>query len=185
MDWLKRVSDLPLSTLIWMLPLALTLHELEEWNIMPWYQNNFVNPPQTPDHAAHTGLIFISLLGFVVTLVATRFKNPKIVGGIALTFFVPVVFANAMQHIYWLLLFDTYAPGVISALVLVIPAVIFITWKAYSNEILRYGFFVPVYTLAALSLYATIQAGDSVTPAFLKLHQFSEYLALNLGVGPY
>lgn len=184
MDWLKTLRDLPFTTLIWLLPISLTLHELEEWNIMPWYQANFANPPQTPDHAAHTGLLFISALGFFVTLLASGFRNTKITAGLTLTFFIAIVFGNAMQHVYWLIAFDTYAPGVISAILLVMPVVVFITWQSISRNILPVAFVIPIYGFAVLSLFATVRAGDHVTEGFLKLHLFSEFLASSLGIGP-
>lgn len=40
----NQILDLQYKKIVWMLPIAFMLHELEEWNIHLWY-TNFENPP--------------------------------------------------------------------------------------------------------------------------------------------
>ncbi len=41
-------------TAIWLLPVALLLHEAEEWNILRWEQRNFVNLPAKTNVSVRT-----------------------------------------------------------------------------------------------------------------------------------
>jgi len=45
-------------TAIWLLPIALALHEAEEWNILGWEQRNFVNLPAKTNASVRTFLVF-------------------------------------------------------------------------------------------------------------------------------
>jgi len=184
MEWFRRISKVPYSKLVWLMPISFTLHELEEWNIMPWYRDNFANPPPTPDYAAQTWLIFISVIGFIITGLACCFKNKNVTATITLTFFIALAFGNSLQHIYWLFSFNTYAPGVVAAVLINIPVIVFMSWHAILNRLILVAYVGILYFVAFAGLVVVIRADNVVTETFLRMHSFSEYLAAALGIGP-
>jgi hypothetical protein len=95
-----RVAAIPFRRLVWLLPLTFAVHEAEEWNIIPWYQAQFTNPPNTSDIAVYTWLVGISIVGFLWTTVACLLRTPTATARMALPFFVVLVFSNALQHAY-------------------------------------------------------------------------------------
>jgi hypothetical protein len=67
----------PFRRLVWLAPIALALHEAEEWNILRWYQEFWNNVGRLSNTTIRTWLVFNRLLGFAVTGVATRFRSPR------------------------------------------------------------------------------------------------------------
>jgi hypothetical protein len=63
---------------LWVFIVAFALHEAEEWNIMRWYQRNYVDLPPTTDRAARTWIVFISMVGLVWCTAAALPGNPTI-----------------------------------------------------------------------------------------------------------
>jgi len=125
----SKVNRLSFRIVIWILPIAWAFHEMEEWNIISWYQRHFVNPPEMTFLSVLTLLACSSLVGFLWTFIASLFRNSKITAGVLLLFFILVAFMNAIQHISWTVMFFAYSPGVLSSVFLVIPLVIYVTWR--------------------------------------------------------
>ncbi len=68
---------LPFTTLIWLIPVAIALHEFEKWNIIHWYHRNFVDLPNKASTTTRTFLVFMTVLGFVWTVLALIPNDPK------------------------------------------------------------------------------------------------------------
>jgi len=168
------------TTLIWWLPIAIALHELEEWNIIGWYDRNFIDLPYKTKTSTRVFLVFMSLLGFVWTALAL-IPNDRRISAIIIYILAVVVFLNAIQHIYWQIYFREYAPGVITAVLLIIPIVIAFTWQS-----LQYGYLSIWYViiLGALGitpgLKQTIRAGNRMTAMFVLINRFGVWLARTL-----
>ena len=173
----ERIAALPFRQLMWLLPATFTLHELEEWNIMPWYREHFVNPPNTSDLGVHTWLIGISLVGFLLTALAALLRTPRATALLLLPFFIVLVFGNALQHVYWQFAFGTYAPGALAAAFLNVPAIVLLSWHAARNRLVGWLYLSVFYFISVLSLISVVRAGRTVTPPFLAVHAFSEWLA--------
>jgi hypothetical protein len=168
---------LPFRRLVWLLPATLTVHELEEWNIMDWYRAQFVNPPATSEFAAHTLLVGISLLGAMWTALGCCFRTPGATAYFVLPFFVPFVFANNLQHIYWQLAFGAYAPGVLASAFLNGPAIVFASWHAQRNRLVGRPYLATLYVFTLLPVAQAVQGGRSVSPAMLRVHEFGVWFA--------
>lgn len=152
-------------TAIWLLPIALAFHELEEWNILGWEQRNFLNVPAKTNTSVRTFLVFFTLLGFLWAALAALPNNPTIAAFVILPFAAGALL-NALQHLFYTLYFKQYSPGVITAVVLYLPIVGYLTARAIKENL------VPVIYVAALGiltipgLIQTIKAGNTFTPAF-------------------
>ncbi len=181
---LDTVKNAPFSVLVWFLPFALMLHELEEWNIMAWYQEQFHNPPSTFDYVAQTFLVSISIFGFVFTGFVRLFDSQRMLALITLAVFSPILLGNAMQHIYWSFAFKAYAPGVISSVLLSIPTFLFLSWHAVTSRLTPLFYLCLLYLFSFYILYSTILSGRTVLGGLESIHRFSAWLAQTLGIGP-
>ena len=64
---LRLLADQPFRRLVWLAPVALAIHESEEWNILRWYHEHWNNVGDLSNRIVRTWLVFYSVLGLVVT----------------------------------------------------------------------------------------------------------------------
>lgn len=159
------LNHMSFLTAIWLLPLALALHEAEEWNILGWEQRNFVNLPAKTQTSVRTFLVFFTLFGFLWTALAALPHNPKIAAFVFLPF-AAGAFLNALQHLFYTMYFRQYAPGVITAVVLYLPIVGYLTARALEENLVSAVYVVALAILTILGLIQTVKAGNTVTLAF-------------------
>jgi len=176
----ERVAAVPFRRLVWLLPVAFTLHELEEWNILLWYRTQFVNPPSTSDRGVHVGLLAISLLGVLWTAGACLLPTPRATALVALPFFVVFVLGNALQHVYWQLAFGAYAPGVVTSALLIIPSVVLLSWHAVRSRLVAPAYLAVLYASSVAVVFYAVRAGRTVPSGLLAVHAFIEALARHL-----
>ena len=157
---------------LWAFVVAFALHEAEEWNIIRWYQRNYVDLPPTTDKAARTWIVFISMMGLVWCTVATLPGNPTIAAFVLLPA-IALALQNALQHVYWLFYFKQYAPGIISSVVFLIPLGVYLNIQAVSHN------YVPIWYAGILALliipglFQTVKAKNRMTPQIRSVHNFS------------
>jgi hypothetical protein len=174
---ISKMNRLPFRKVIWILPIFWAFHEAEEWNIISWYQRHFVNPPEMTPWSVLTLLVCSALASFIWTFIASLFRNLKVTAGILLFFFIPMAFMNAIQHILWAIMFHSYSPGVLSSVILIIPAVIYITWRVLEEGLLPKWYIIILYLWAVPRVIETIIYGNEVMPMLEKLHYFGNWLA--------
>jgi hypothetical protein len=165
------------SILIWLLPAFLFTHEMEEWNILSWYERNYINLPRKTNTSIRTFLIFISLFGFAWIFLATRFTSQR-TSAMLISLFAAVILMNAIQHIYWTFLYRQYAPGVITSVVLLIPVILAIYFRFVAEEILSWGILILVnLPILAIGLSQTFRAKNELTAMFNIITRFGVWLA--------
>ena len=122
----RRITDegarVALVRSLWVVAAAMTVHELEEWNLAPWFSRNFANHTSISDEAIWFGLAFVIVVFNSWIFLATRLRSSVSISVAALVPVVLVAVGNSVQHITWTLIFGEYAPGVASAVFLVLPA---------------------------------------------------------------
>jgi hypothetical protein len=129
------------------------------------------------DLAARALLVGASLFGFLWTGVGCLLRTPRATALFVLPFFSIVVFGNALQHVYWQTAFGTYAPGILAAALLNIPAILLVSWHALRSHLIGWPFIGVIYLLSILLPISAIQAGHTVTPAVHAVHKLSVWLA--------
>lgn len=177
MTALDRLASIPFRRLVWCLPASFALHEAEEWNIMSWYQAQFINPPTTNPVAVYTWLVGISLVGFLWTGAACLLPTASATARFALPFFVVLVFGNALQHLYWQVAFGVYAPGFLASAVLNIPLTLLVSWHALRNRLVGHFYVLVLYLLCVPAVTSVVAAGRTVSPVVQRIHVFSTWLA--------
>jgi len=156
---------------LWLFVVVFVLHEVEEWNIMRWYQRNFVDLPPTTDKAARTWIVLISAIGLVWCIIATLPGNPTIAAFVLLPAVV-LALQNAFQHVYWLFYFKQYAPGIVTSVIFLIPLGVYLIVRASQN-------YVPIWYVGILllliipGLLQTVKAKSRMTPQIRGIHNLS------------
>jgi len=168
-------------TAVWLLPLALAVHEAEEWNILSWEQRNFVNLPAKTNVSIRTFLVFFTLFGFLWTTLAALPNNPTIAAFVLLPF-AAGAFLHALQHIFYTIYFKQYAPGVVTSVVLYLPIVGYLTARAIEENLIPVVDVVVLVILTSLGLIQTIKAGNTVTPLFRSISDFGMALSKRLHI---
>jgi hypothetical protein len=166
-------TQLDFLTLIWFFPVALALHELEEWNIINWYHNNFVDLPDKTQISTRFFLVFVSLLGFVWTGIAVLCGDATIAAYILFSL-VAIVFLNCLQHIYWQFLFKAYAPGILSTVFLLLPVIGILVYRALAENLIPIWYVLLLFIVIVPGFVDTLRAGNTLTPQFLRIHRFSK-----------
>jgi hypothetical protein len=167
---------MPFLAAVWLLPAAVALHEAEEWNILAWEQRHFVNVPSKTQASTRTFLVFFSLMGFLLTGVAVLPGSPRLAAWIVLAFAAGASL-NALQHIFYLVFFKEYAPGVITAVLLILPVSGYLMVRAIEENLIPIGYVAALSALVVLGLIQTIRAGNTFIPFFKAVSQFGLLLA--------
>jgi hypothetical protein len=77
-------------------------------------------------------------------------------------------------------MFFSYSPGVLSSVILVIPSVIYVTWRVLKERLLPKWYIIILYLLLVPRIIETIKYGNEVMPMFDRLYRFANWLARQL-----
>jgi Protein of unknown function with HXXEE motif len=162
------LSDLPFRQVVWLLPIAISIHEIEELasNVDAWTRRYFIDPGffgQIDWEVLSIGLGFVITQVWLVTVIARIPRNPRLVAFLVLPLFVILGLANALEHIFWLFYFRAYSPGIISAVCLIIPAVVFVVFKAVRERLVPWWCVAILVVPMLRNVYETVRAGNHLT----------------------
>src|SRR5262245_8000498 len=152
---------------IWLAPLAWTLHEAEEWNIHEFERTHFVDPGyfELVDRPVlWLGLAQVVIQGIVWTALTAWPRNPRFAAFLTLPWFVYIPFGNVPAHVNWALRFGGYTPGLLSALLLVGPVVLALTVKAVREKLIPWWYASLLYVAPIPALVSTIASGNHIAP---------------------
>jgi hypothetical protein len=126
------IAQINFLSLLWIFVITFALHELEEWNILRWYQRNYVDLPPSSHKAVRTWIVFVILVGIIWCAVATIPGDPVFAAYVFLPA-IAVAMQNALQHIFWLFHFKQYAPGIITSVFCLIPLGIYVAVRVIGD----------------------------------------------------
>jgi Protein of unknown function with HXXEE motif len=163
---------IPIRHVLWLLGVSFALHEAEEWNLVTWEHVHFTPPPQFDDLAARTLLVLFAFLGLSFTALSVRFLSQRGALIVLLPLFVTVVLGNALTHIFWLFYFRSYAPGVVSAGLLLVPLTFYLLRRVVQECLVPRAYVWALLGLAALQPLGAAVAGASLSESQLALQRF-------------
>jgi len=177
---LTAPESLKFLTALWLFLLAFVLHELEEWHITEFERRNFVEvPPTATGRSARMWIAFICAVGIIWCMASTLPGIPSVAAWIFLPGIVAAL-TNALQHVYWTWYFKQYAPGVVTAVVLLIPiGGTVAAWAVHHR-------YVPVWYVAILAglgvwvLIHTVRDGNRMSPIIRAVYNFGFRLSERL-----
>ena len=153
---LAGLEALNFSTTLWLFVAAFVLHEVEEWNITAFERRNFVDLPVTFTEAnGRAWLIFVCVIAVTWCAVATLPGNPKLAAFVVLPA-VALAMANALQHVFWTIYFRQYAPGVVTAVLLLLPLGVLAFIIATHRQL------VPLWYVLGLAMPVAMVVGHTV-----------------------
>lgn len=171
-DLIGFINSVDLKNIFWLVPIVLLLHELEEWNILKWYEDNYVDTPASTNLSIRTWLIVFSLCGFLWTTISYFIPNQSL-SALVMFVLVAVTVQNGLQHIYWLLYFKRYAPGVVFSGLFGIPLAMYFTYRTLAAELFPV-WLIFLATIAMLpGLIETVRVGNKMTKSIGNVHEFS------------
>ncbi len=178
-EMLAALQGLDFLTALALFPIAVTIHELEEWNIVRWYEQNFVDLPHLTDKGARAWILFTCLLSLVWTGAAALPGVPGVAAWALLLAFA-LMLQNALQHVYYLLYFRRYAPGIVTSVLLLIPTIIYLTVRAVQQGYAPFWYAVILVALLIPNLIQTVRARNTMLPSLQAVHRFGAALARRL-----
>ena len=144
----------------WLFPIAVTLHNSEEAIYMPkWIALHTKQLPVHPGAARiWFGLLLLTLAAFAVTYLSAQ-KGKGSVWTYLLFGYAVAMLANVfIPHIPATLVFGEYTPGVVTAVLLNLPIMTILLWKAVrerwvpGTKTIAYSLLVPLTIGAAISI---------------------------------
>ena len=170
------IIQIDFLTWLWLFAIAFALHEVEEWNILSWYQRNYVDLPPSTNKAVRVWIVFVSLIGFVWCAVATLPGNPVLAAYVFLPA-IAVAMQNALQHVYWLFYFKQYAPGIITSVFCLIPDGVYLVIRAAWQGFVPFWYVGILMLLLIPGLVQTVQAKNRMTKQIRAIHHLGIKLA--------
>jgi general stress protein CsbA len=148
--------------LIWAVPLFQLVHEVEEWNILRWYRETYVDLPASTNLSVRLWIVVFSLFAYVWTTLSFFTPN-RTAAMVMILLLVAASAQNGLQHVYWLLRFRKYAPGVITSVLLVLPLDGYLTHLMLREDFLPSWLVLIVFALMLPGLIETVRAGNRMT----------------------
>jgi len=159
----NALEQLGFVNTLWLFYLVFVLHEVEEWNIDQFEHKNFIGlPPAATDRSARMWIAFVCLVGLIWCAVATLPGNPTVAAWIFLPA-VAIMIENALQHVFWSLYFRQYSPGVVSAVLLLIPMGCYIIAWAVGQGYAPAWYAAVWVVLIVAGCVQTVIAGNKMT----------------------
>lgn len=172
-----KICSIPFRRIVWLVPITFAVHEAEEWNIMQWWVAQFSNATVVSDVALRTFLVGITAAAFLWTAIASLLPAVRATAYMVLPVFVIGILGNSLQHIYWQLVFQGYAPGFLSSMLLIIPSILLVSWHALRNQLVGLRFLGIIYASLIPLLVVTIRGGRTEPPPFHEILTFSVWMA--------
>jgi hypothetical protein len=176
-DFWTSLQQVSFLKTVWVFLFVFVLHELEEWNINQFEHRNFVGlPPRATDRSVRMWIGFISLIGLIWCMVATIPGNPTLAAWIILPM-IAVLLLNAIQHLYWTYCFRQYAPGVFTAVLMLVPLGCYMLVKAAELKYVSMWYVVLWVLFVLAGLVQTMLASNKVTPVIRSANNVGIWLS--------
>ena len=132
------LNSISFERLLWLVPVFLTIHNMEEAPFMESWYNRL--PLKTPlaitKRQFMIAVIFITLAGFVVTYFGVEYLANRTGYLIVLGMQAMLLFNAFVPHIATTIRFRLYSPGVVTAMLIMLPFSFYLFRRAFDENIL-------------------------------------------------
>jgi hypothetical protein len=149
------LNSIPFDRLLWLVPVFLTIHNIEEAPFMErWYKRLPVNLPLTITTRQFVfAVTFLTAAGFFITYVGVEYFGNQ-TGYLLILGMQSILLFNAfVPHIATTLRFRMYSPGVITAVLLILPFSFYLFRRAFTENILTWTQF---WTMLGIAPFAVV-----------------------------
>ncbi len=176
-DIVAALEQMNFSNIVWIFFAFFVLHEIEEWNIDQFEHKHFEGlPAAATDRSARMWILFVSLVGLIWCVSATVPGSPTIAAWVILPA-IAIMLQNAIQHIVWSVYFRQYAPGVVSAGLLLIPFGSYAFARALQQNYIPIWYAVVWMCFVAAGVAQTVKAGKKMTPFIRAINNLGIWLS--------
>jgi len=177
------MASLEFIPLIWVFLLFTVLHELEEWNINAFERRHFSGVPDyATDHSARGVIAFVCFVGLIWSSAAALSGDPAVAAWIIVPAFFFMIM-NAFQHVYWSVLFRRFAPGIFSAVLLIIPFGTYMILRAIAQGYVP-AWYAGVWTVIFASVWIlTVRAGSKMTDFIRGVYGIGHWISERIPAG--
>jgi hypothetical protein len=134
------LDSISFDRLLWLVPVFLIIHNIEEAPFMEkWYKRLPVKIPLTVTTRQFViALAFITVAGFVLTYFGVEYLANQTGYLLVLGMQVILLFNAFVPHIATTIRFRMYSPGVITAVLIMLPFSIYVFRRAFAENILTW-----------------------------------------------
>lgn len=170
------LNSIDFRNIIWSIPIIMLLHELEEWNILKWYRENYIDLPPSTNRSIRVWLLGISFVGFIWTTICYLIPNQSITA-LLICVLIAITLQNGLQHLYWLVYFKRYAPGFLFSVLLGIPADIYICFRMLEEKLIPFWAIIIIGLIIIPGLIETVKAKNRMTKSVRGAHEIGISIA--------
>jgi hypothetical protein len=137
------LNSIPFDRLLWLVPIFLTIHNIEEAPFMEtWYKRLPMKLPLTITTRQFViAVTFITVAGFVLTYLGVEYLANQ-TGYILVLGIQAILLFNAfVPHIATTIRFRMYSPGLITAVLIMLPFSFYLFRRAFEENILSWNQF--------------------------------------------
>jgi hypothetical protein len=161
------LSSIPFDRLLWLVPIFLTIHNIEEVPFMErWYKRLPMKLPITiTTRQFAIAVTFITIAGFLLTYVGVEYLANQ-TGYLLILGVQAILLFNAFfPHIATTIRFRMYSPGVITAVLIMLPFSFYLFRRAFEESIVSWNQFWIMLGIApfavALIAFLSLQIGKA------------------------
>ena len=134
------LNSIPFDRLLWLVPIFLTIHNIEEAPFMEsWYKRLPMKLPLTiTTRQFVVAVTFITLAGFILTYFGVEYLANGTGYLLVLGMQAILLFNAFVPHIATTIRFRLYSPGVITAVLIMLPFSFYLFRRAFEENILNW-----------------------------------------------
>ena len=162
------LNSIPFDRLLWLVPIFLTLHNLEEAPLMEsWYKRLPIKLPLTITTRQFViAVTFITIAGFIITYIGVEYLANQTGYLLVLGMQIILAFNAFVPHIATTIRFRMYSPGVITAVLIMLPFSFYLFVRAFEEGILDWTQFwimlgISPFAVAIIALIS-LQIGNAL-----------------------
>lgn len=161
------LNTLSLDRLLWLVPIFFAIHNLEEAPFMEsWSQRLPMKLPMTITTRQFViAVTFLTLGGFLLTYIALEYLANPTGYWIVLGIQAAMLFNAFIPHIAMTIRFRMYSPGVITAVLIMLPFSFYLFRRAFAENILSWTQFWVMLGIAPFAVvilaYLSLQIGKA------------------------
>ena len=162
------LNSIPFDRLLWLVPVFLTIHNMEEAPFMEnWYKRLPVKLPLTVTTRQFViAVTLITIAGFIITYLGVEYMSNQTGYLLVLGMQMILLFNAFVPHIATTIRFRMYSPGVITAVLIILPFSFHLFRRAFAENILSWDQFwvmlgVSPFAVALIALIS-LQIGKAL-----------------------
>lgn len=162
------LNSIPFDRLLWLVPVFLTIHNIEEAPFMEnWYKRLPIKIPfSVTTRQFVIAVTFITIAGYVLTYLGLEYLANQTGYLLVLGMQAILLFNAFVPHIATTIRFRMYSPGVITAILIMLPFSFYVFRRAFAENVINSTQFWILLGMApfgvAIIAFLSLQIGNAL-----------------------